>query len=89
MRSYVKHSNMNQPDQSIGYFCRQKHVYKPFIILLILFIFQQLSGAYVIIFYAVNLFLKIGGQFGDQINEYGALMLLGVIRFVVSCMSSG
>uniref|UniRef100_A0A1B0GM81 Major facilitator superfamily (MFS) profile domain-containing protein n=1 Tax=Phlebotomus papatasi TaxID=29031 RepID=A0A1B0GM81_PHLPP len=89
MRSYVKHSNMNQPDQSIGYFCRQKHVYKPFIILLILFVFQQLSGAYVIIFYAVNLFLKIGGQFGDQINEYGALMLLGVIRFVVSCMSSG
>lgn len=53
-----------------------------------MFVFQQLSGAYVIIFYAVNLFLQIGGQFGDGINEYGALLLLGTIRFVMSIVAA-
>lgn len=67
---------------------RQPHVYKPLGILLVMFAFQQLSGAYVIIFYAVNLFLKIGGQFGDGINEYGAMLLLGTIRFVMSIVAA-
>lgn len=67
---------------------RQPQVYKPLGILLIMFVFQQLSGAYVIIFYAVNLFLQIGGQFGDGINEYGALLLLGTIRFVMSIVAA-
>lgn len=52
-------------------------VYKPLLILLIVFFFQQLSGAYVIIFYAVDLFREIGGQFGKGINEFVALVLLG------------
>lgn len=63
-------------------------VYKPLIILLLIFVFQQISGAYVIIFYAVNIFLKIGGHFGEGINEYGALMLLGSIRFIMSIATS-
>lgn len=63
-------------------------VYKPLIILVFIFVFQQISGAYVIIFYAVNLFLKIGGHFGEGINEYGALMLLGSIRFIMSVVTS-
>lgn len=63
-------------------------VYKPLLILLMIFVFQQLSGAYVIIFYAVNIFLKIGGNFGENINEYGALMLLGSIRFIMSIATS-
>lgn len=41
-----------------------------------------------IIFYAVNLFLKIGGHFGDGINEYGALLMLAVIRFLMSIVAS-
>ncbi|GAB0097185.1 facilitated trehalose transporter Tret1-like [Sergentomyia squamirostris] len=90
MRSY-SNQNTESTNASKDFFeiYKQKHVYKPFFVLIVLFVFQQFSGAYAIIFYAVNLFLKIGGQFGDQINEYGALMLLGVIRFLVSCMSSG
>lgn len=64
-------------------------VYKPLLILLVLFLFQQLSGAYVIIFYALELILKIGGNFGDVINEYGTLVLLGLIRFVMSIIASG
>lgn len=65
----------------------QPHVYKPLVILLIIFAFQQLSGAYAIIFYAVNLFLKIGGQFGNGINEYVSMVLLGVIRFGMSIVA--
>lgn len=67
---------------------QQPQVYKPFAILVVLFVFQQLSGGYAIVFYAVNLFLKIGGHFGEGINEYGALLLLGSIRFVMSIVAA-
>lgn len=67
----------------------QPKVYKPLIILICLFIFQQLSGAYAVIFYAVNLFLQIGGRFGNGINEYEAMLLLGTIRFIMSILVSG
>lgn len=67
---------------------QQPSVYKPLIILLVMFLFQQLSGAYVIIFYAVNLFLKIGGHFGEGLNEYGALLMLAAIRFLMSIIAS-
>lgn len=63
-------------------------IYKPTAILITLFVFQQLSGAYVIIFYAVNLFREVGGHFKDGINEYVALVLLGLIRFVMSIISA-
>ena len=39
---------------------RYPGAYKPFIILLLVFIFQQLSGSYAVIFYAVTLFKNIG-----------------------------
>lgn len=63
-------------------------VYKPLVILLFLFLFQQLSGAYAIIFYAVDLFRKIGGNFQKGMNEYVALVLLGTIRFVMAIVSA-
>lgn len=75
-------------EQHWSHIYRQPHVYKPLGILLMMFVFQQLSGAYVIIFYAINLFLKIGGHFGEGINEYGALLLLGTIRFVMSIVAA-
>ncbi|XP_018318557.1 facilitated trehalose transporter Tret1-like isoform X2 [Agrilus planipennis] len=67
---------------------RRPSVYKPLIILILLFTIQQLSGAYVIIFYAVDLFREIGGNFEKGIDEYVALVLLGVIRFVMAILSS-
>lgn len=70
---------------------RQTEIMKPTIVLLILFVLQQLSGAYVIIFYAISLFQKVGGKFEDYeyINEYGALLLLALIRFIMSILASG
>lgn len=56
------------------------------LILLLLFVFQQLSSAYVIIFYAVDIFRTIGGSFRHigLIDEFVALILLGSIRFVMA-----
>lgn len=67
---------------------KQPYVVKPFLVLFFLFLFQQLSGAYVIIFYAVDLFREIGGQFQKGIDEFVALVLLGTIRFGMSIVSA-
>jgi SP family facilitated glucose transporter-like MFS transporter 8 len=56
---------------------------KPVIMLLFIFLFQQLSGGYVVIFYAVNVFRIIGGTFGAGFDEYDTLVFLGLVRFVV------
>jgi hypothetical protein len=56
---------------------------KPVVILLFIFLFQQLSGGYVVIFYAVNVFQIVGGTFGAGFDEYDTLVFLGLIRFVI------
>lgn len=82
---------LDSSDSSEKYWLKllmKRKVYKPFFVLIILFFFQQISGPYVIIFYAIDIFVKIGGKFGDHINEYGAMLLLGIIRFVMSIFSA-
>lgn len=66
----------------------QPNCYRPFFVLIFLFVCQQLSGAYVFIFYAIDFFQKIGGNFGNSINEYGAMLLLGILRFLISILSA-
>lgn len=63
-------------------------VYKPLIILSVLFVIQQLTGAYVIIFYAIDIFRKVYGNIEGDHEEYLALVLLGVIRFVTAIIAS-
>ncbi|XP_011494573.1 PREDICTED: facilitated trehalose transporter Tret1-like [Ceratosolen solmsi marchali] len=73
------------------YFYEQlKHptVYKPSIILFTLFLIQQLTGSYVIIFYALSVFENVGGKFGNGLDKYGAMVILGVIRFLLSIIAS-
>ncbi|KAJ9593663.1 hypothetical protein L9F63_014788, partial [Diploptera punctata] len=62
---------------------------KPVIILIFIFLFQQLSGGYVVIFYAVHVFKMVGGTFGEGFDEYDTLVLLGLIRFTMSIISAG
>ncbi|XP_044729999.1 facilitated trehalose transporter Tret1-like [Chrysoperla carnea] len=59
-------------------------VYKPFIILATIFLLQQLTGCYVIIFYAVDIFNSIGGHLGVYADAYVSLVLLGSIRFIIA-----
>ncbi|XP_029659755.1 facilitated trehalose transporter Tret1-like isoform X1 [Formica exsecta] len=62
-------------------------VYKPITILFLLFLLQQLSGCYVIIFYAISVFREMGGTFGKGFDENDALIMLGIIRFIVSILT--
>lgn len=64
-------------------------VYKPLIILLFLFLFQQLSGCYVLIFYTINIFRNLSSNFSEKINENMAVMLLGSLRLIMSVIASG
>lgn len=61
------------------------NVWKPFLILLIFFALQQLSGIYVILFYAVSLLEDIG----VDVNEYAASVGMAVIRLFASILGAG
>lgn len=69
------------------YALRSADAYKPIIILLLLFLLQQLSGSYLIIFYALSIFHEMGGAFSKSFDETSALVLLGVIRFIISVLT--
>ncbi|XP_044763101.1 solute carrier family 2, facilitated glucose transporter member 8-like isoform X2 [Coccinella septempunctata] len=65
-----------------------KTVYKPTVILFLIFFAQQITGGYVIIFYATDIFRKLDGQSQNQgMTEMASLVLLGVIRFLASGVS--
>jgi hypothetical protein len=57
-------------------------ILKPVTILFFIFLFQQLSGGYVVIFYAIQVFQIVGGNFEKDFDEYDTLVLMGLIRCV-------
>ncbi|KAL6261879.1 hypothetical protein P5V15_006963 [Pogonomyrmex californicus] len=61
------------------------NVWKPFLILLTFFALQQLSGIYVILFYAVSVLKDIG----IDVNEYTASVGMGFIRLLASILGAG
>ncbi|XP_011065880.1 PREDICTED: facilitated trehalose transporter Tret1-like isoform X1 [Acromyrmex echinatior] len=61
------------------------NVWKPFVILFIFFVLQQLSGIYIILFYAVNVLKDIG----INMNEYTASVGMSVIRLFASILGAG
>ncbi|KAG7210312.1 hypothetical protein KM043_011853 [Ampulex compressa] len=60
-------------------------VWKPFFVLLVFFALQQLSGIYIILFYAVNVLKDIG----VDVNQYTASVGIGVIRLLASIVGAG
>jgi hypothetical protein len=60
---------------------------KPVAILFFIFLFQQLSGGYIVIFYAIQVFQIVGGNFEKDFDEYDTLVFMGLIRCVL-CLNS-
>lgn len=58
--------------------------YRPFFILILLFLCQEISGIYTILYYAV-IFFKDSGV---QLDEYIASIIVGVIRFIMSIIAA-
>ncbi|KAK5638656.1 hypothetical protein RI129_012951 [Pyrocoelia pectoralis] len=63
-------------------------IYKPLVILTVIFVIQQLTGAYVIIFYAIDIFKQIFGNIEGEKEEYLALVFFGIIRFVTALIGA-
>jgi len=62
----------------------QPTAYKPLLILSGLFVFQQFSGTYITLFYAVTFFKDVG----TNINPYLASIFLGAVRFGMSMVNT-
>lgn len=61
------------------------NVWKPFLILFLFFSFQQLSGIYVILFYAVNVLRDIG----MNVNEYATSVGMAIVRLLAAILGAG
>lgn len=62
--------------------CLKPIVYKPVLLLVCIFLFQQLSGAYAVIFYAIDIFRELKVQYEEFI-----LIMFGAIRFIMAFVS--
>lgn len=67
---------------------KKPQVFKPLTILFFLFLLQQLSGGYVLIFYTLNIFRNLGAEFLNSVNERLALVLVGSIRLVMAIIAA-
>lgn len=69
------------------YSFKERSALFPFLILLCLFLLQQTSGTYVVIFYTVNIFQSVGGNLHMSFDAYTATVALGVLRFICSLVA--
>lgn len=67
---------------------RKPQVYKPLTILFVLFLLQQLSGGYLLIFYTINIFRNLGAEFLKTVDERFALLLVGSIRLLMAIVAA-
>jgi hypothetical protein len=84
----AKHQTQNRESNFGGFrfysnFIMVPSILKPLTILFFIFLFQQLSGGYVVIFYAIQVFQIVGGNFETDFDEYDTLVFLGLIRCVL------
>lgn len=59
-------------------------VYKPFIILLLFFIFQEGSGIYIFLFYSIQIFKEFGTDYDENLINVS----IGVFRFFMSILGA-
>lgn len=78
---------MQGSGQTKSFNLRKPTVYKPFLIMFILFSLQQLSFIYALIIYAVKIFPFITPSFG-RIYKSEAFALLGIVRFIGNILCS-
>lgn len=62
----------------------QPTIWKPFLLLLAFFFFQEGSGIYVVLYYAVSLFQEVG----TEMNEYVASIWVACMRLVMSILGA-
>lgn len=67
--------------RKLGYFCKPSCI-KPFLIMVSYFFFQQFSGTFVIVFYAVT----IVQETGIKMDQYLIAVIIGLARVVASFM---
>lgn len=77
-------STGDSDDESFLESIRKPQVYKPLTILFVLFLLQQLSGGYLLIFYTINIFRNLGAEFLKTVDERFALLLVGSIRLFMA-----
>lgn len=69
-----------EPEKTLRQLYLSPETVKPFCLLVVLFLLQELSGIYTILFYAVEFF----GETDLQINDYLSTITVGTIRFAMS-----
>ncbi|XP_045504949.1 facilitated trehalose transporter Tret1-2 homolog isoform X1 [Colias croceus] len=69
--------------QKLGLF-KRRNVLKPFALLIIFFLFQELSGIYVILYYAVDFFKSVG----TSVNEFTASVIVGGVRVFMGAVGA-
>ncbi|CAH2055969.1 unnamed protein product, partial [Iphiclides podalirius] len=58
---------------------KRRRVLKPFALLMLFFAFQEMSGIYVILYYAVDFFKSVG----TSVNEFTASIIVGGVRVLM------
>ncbi|XP_030040074.1 facilitated trehalose transporter Tret1-2 homolog isoform X2 [Manduca sexta] len=69
--------------QKLGLF-KRKNVLKPFALLIIFFVFQEMSGIYIILYYAVDFFKSVG----TSVNEFTASIIVGGVRVFMGAVGA-
>lgn len=63
---------------------KRKNVLKPFTVLIVFFIFQEMSGIYIILYYAVDFFKSVG----TSVNEFTASIIVGGVRVFMGAVGA-
>ncbi|XP_075227470.1 facilitated trehalose transporter Tret1-like isoform X2 [Lycorma delicatula] len=87
LHSVKKNRDQENHEKSLRQFvlqCCYPSVWKPFLILIIFFLFQEGSGIYIVLYYAVNVFQNVG----STMDDYVASIIVATVRLLMSITGS-